>query len=377
MTDKSKPPVLIVVQLSGGNDFMHTIIPYTSSTYYDNRQLVRIPESEILPLDDQLGFNPHFAAMKDLYDDGDVAIVQGIGYPNSNRSHFRGMDIWHTCEPDKVVTEGWLGQVLKELDPNAEDELTGINFGVGLPRAMASPGVPVTSVSDLDTYGLMTGISDLTQRDEALQIFKDMYGQAIGTGPVMEYLSRTGTDVLRGADRLKIAPERYDSDIEYAANPISKSLRDIARVHIADLGTRVFYTQQGGYDTHANENPTHPKLLQDLSKSIRDFFDDLRAHRTADNVVMLVFTEFGRRVKDNGSGTDHGSGGGAFIIGDPVKGGLYSSYPRLDSKYWAKGEDLEHTIDFRGVYATVLEQWMGIEANPIVGGNYEQIYPFN
>ena len=377
MADKSKPPVLVVVQLSGGNDFMHTIIPYTSSTYYDNRQLVRIPEKEILPLDDALGFNPNFAAMKDLYDDGDVAIIQGIGYPNSNRSHFRGMDIWHTCEPDKVVTEGWLGQVLKELDPNAEDELTGINFGVGLPRAMASPGVPVTSVSDLDTYGLMTGISDLTQRDEALQIFKNMYGQAIGTGPVMEYLSRTGTDVLRGADRLKIAPERYDSDIEYADNPISKSLRDIARVHIANLGTRVFYTQQGGYDTHANENPTHPKLLQNLSNSIRDFFDDLRSHRAADNIVMLVFTEFGRRVKDNGSGTDHGSGGGAFIIGDHVKGGLYSTYPRLDSKYWAKGEDLEHTIDFRGVYGTILEQWMGIEANPIVGGNYEQIYPFN
>ncbi len=377
MVDISKPPVLVVVQLSGGNDFMHTIIPYTSSTYYDNRQLVRIPEKEILPLDDQLGFNPNFAAMKDLYDDGDVAIVQGIGYPNSNRSHFRGMDIWHTCEPDKVVTEGWLGQVLKELDPNAEDELTGINFGVGLPRAMASPGVPVTSVSDLDTYGLMTGISDLTQRDEALQIFKDMYGQAIGTGPVMEYLSRTGTDVLRGADRLKIAPERYDSNIEYADNPISKSLRDIARVHIANLGTRVFYTQQGGYDTHANENPTHPKLLQDLSNSIRDFFDDLRSHHAADNLVMLVFTEFGRRVKDNGSGTDHGSGGGAFIIGDHVKGGLYSTYPRLGSKYWAKGEDLEHTIDFRGVYGTILEQWLGIEANPIVGGNYEQIYPFN
>jgi uncharacterized protein (DUF1501 family) len=234
----------------------------------------------------------------------------------------------------------------------------------------------VTSVSDLDTYGLMTGIGAQEQRNRALDIFKDMYGQAIGTGPVMEYLSRTGMDVLRGADRLKDATAPYESTVEYAETPISKQLRDIARVHISGLGTRIFYTQHGGYDTHANEMPTHPKLLQDLSRGIMDFFQDLRDHDAADNLVMYVFTEFGRRIKDNGSGTDHGSGGGAFIIGDPVKGGLYSEYPSLDSDKWAKGEDMEHTIDFRGIYATLLEQWMGIDSQPIVGGNYEQIKPF-
>ena len=214
-------------------------------------------------------------------------------------------DIWHTCEPDKVVTEGWVGKALRELDPNGEDELTGINFGIGLPRAMAVPGVPVTSVNDLDSYGLLTGIGEDDQRDQALQIFKDMYAQAIGTGPVMEYLSRTGMDVLRGADRLKAAPAQYSSSVEYGDNAIAKSLRDIARVHTTGLGTRIFYTSHGGYDTHANENPTHPKLLQDLSGAVRDFFDDLNEHDAADNVVMLVFTEFGRRIKDNGSGTDH------------------------------------------------------------------------
>jgi uncharacterized protein (DUF1501 family) len=314
--------------------------------------------------------------MKEMYDEGMVGIVQGIGYPNSNRSHFRGMDIWHTCEPDKVVMEGWLGKALKEIDPNGEDELTGINFGIGLPRAMAVPGVPVTSVNDLDTYGLLTGIAEEDQRDQALQIFKDMYGQAIGTGPVMEYLSRTGIDVLRGADRLKAAPDQYKSNVEYGSSGIAKSLKDIAKVHTAGLGTRIFYTSHGGYDTHANENPAHPVLLQDISGAIRDFFDDLKEHDAADNVVMLVFTEFGRRVKDNGSGTDHGSGGGAFLIGEPVAGGLYSEYPSLKIEDWAKGEDLEHTIDFRGVYSTLLEQWMGIEAAPIVGGTYEQLKPF-
>ena len=214
-----KDPVMVVVQLSGGNDFMHTLIPYNSPTYHDNRKLVRIEREDVLPINDDLGFNPNARPLKEMFEEGKVAIVQGIGYPNSNRSHFRGMDIWHTCEPDKVVTEGWVGKALRELDPNGEDELTGINFGVGLPRAMAVPGVPVTSVNDLDSYGLMTGIGENDQRDQALQIFKDMYAQAIGTGPVMEYLSRTGMDVLRGADRLKAAPAQYSSTVEYADTP--------------------------------------------------------------------------------------------------------------------------------------------------------------
>lgn len=370
-----KHPVLVVVQLTGGNDFMNTVIPYTNPVYYDNRPLVGIPQDQVIPFTDTLAFHPMMGPFKDMYDAGDVAIVQGIGYPNSSRSHFRGMDIWHTCEPHKVSTIGWLGRTIRELDPQGESPLTGVNFGVGLPRAMAMPGVPVTSVSNLDNYGLMTGINAEEQRDEALDIFKEMYGPAIGTGPVMEYLAQTGQDVLTGADMIKVAPERYESTVEYADNPIARSLRDVARVHTADLGTRIFYTAQGGYDVHANENPTQPKLIGDLSAGISDFFADLREHDAADNVLMMVFSEFGRRIYDNGSGTDHGSGGGAFFIGDPVAGGLYSEYPSLERSQWANGEDMAHTIDFRGIYGTALEQWLGVEAAPIVGGQYEQINP--
>ncbi len=379
MSGNGKPPVLVVLQLTGGNDFMNTVIPYTNPVYHDNRPTVGIPQDKVLPLgqdDESLGFHPSFGPIKELYDQRRVAIVQGIGYPNSNRSHFRGMDIWHTCEPDRVSTEGWLGKTIQELDPKGENVLTGINFGVGLPRAMAMPGVPVSSIGDLDSYGLMTGIAEDDQRAQALQIFKDMYGQAIGTGPVMEYLAQTGQDVLKGADQLKVAPQMYESTVEYADNPIAKSLRDVARVHLADLGTRIFYTSQGGYDVHANENPTQPKLLGDVSGAIMDFCQDLRDHDASDNVVMFVFTEFGRRIYDNGSGTDHGSGGGAFIIGDRVNGGLYSEYPSLEPGQWLNGEDLVHTIDFRGIYGTLLEQWMGVDAKPIVGGTYEQITPF-
>ena len=375
-TTAKKNPVFVVVQLSGGNDFMNTLIPYTNSVYYDNRKLLNIPQEDVLPLDNTLGWHPEMAPFKELYDKGMVAVVQGIGYPDSNRSHFRGMDIWHTCTPSEVSTIGWLGNTIELLDPSGENPLTGVNFGVGLPKAMTKAGVPVTSVSNLDSYGLMSGITAEEQRDKALQIFKNMYGQAIGTGPVMEYLSRTGNDVLTGADLIKVAPENYVSSIEYADSAIAKSLRDVARVHTADLGTRIFYTQQGGYDTHANQQPAQPGLFKDLARAVNDFFADLEEHESDENVVMLIFSEFGRRVYDNGSGTDHGSGGGAFLVGKPIEGGLYSEYPSLDRDRWAKGEDLEHTIDYRGIYGTVLEQWLGIEATPIVQGNYEQINPF-
>ena len=375
-TYTKKDPVFVVVQLSGGNDFMNTLVPYSNSAYYDNRKFLNIAEEDVLPIDGTLGWHPEMAPFKELYDRGMVSVVQGIGYPDSNRSHFRGMDIWHTCAPDEVSTVGWLGNVIEQLDPRAETPLTGVNVGVGLPRAMSKTGVPVTRVSNLDEYGLMSGIAAQQQREHALQIFKDMYGQAVGSGPVMDYLSRTGMDVLTGADLINVAPQQYESTVEYGDNPIAQSLRDVARVHTANLGTRIFYTQQGGYDTHANQLPTHPGLFRDLSRAVNDFFTDIEEHDADDNVVMLIFSEFGRRIYDNGSGTDHGSGGGAYLVGKPIAGGLYSEYPSLDRDKWEKGEDLAHTIDFRGIYGTVLEQWLGLEASPIVYGNFEQINPF-
>ena len=374
--NRNNEQVLVIVQLTGGNDFMNTLIPYTSAGYHDSRPVVGIPEDKVIPMNNRLGWHPSAEPLKNMFDQGKVAVVQGIGYPNSSRSHFRAMDIWHTCEPVEVGTEGWLGKATRELDPKGNNVLTAVNFGRGLPRALAVPGVPVTSVGNLENYGLMTAIDDNQDRNEALNVFKQMYAPAIGTGIVTDYLARTGLDVIKGADQLKKAPALYKSEIEYGNSSIGQSLRDAARVHLANLGTRILYTAHGGYDTHANEVPTHPQLLADLTRAISDFFDDLRSHDASENVTMLVFTEFGRRIKDNASGTDHGTGGGAFIIGDKVKGGLYSEYPSLDSNRWANGEDLEHTIDFRGIYGTILEQWIGIDATDIVGGSFEQIHPF-
>ena len=376
MAEIQRPPVLVVVQLSGGNDFINTVVPYTSSPYYDARPTVGIKPEQVLPINDTLGFYDRAAPMKELYDQGAVAVIQGIGYENASRSHFRAMDIMHTCEPYTIGTEGWIARAVREIDPNTENVLTCVNFGLGLPRALVAPGVSVTSVGELDSYGLMTGMESDAQRNEALTLFKEMYSPAIGSGPVMDYLAQTGMDLLKGADQLKVAPERYSSNVEYANNPIAKALRDVARVHLAELGTRIFYVNHGGYDYHSNEILTHEKLIGELSSALMDFMQDLRDHKAADNVAILVFTEFGRRMKDNGSGTDHGSGGGSFIIGDRVKGGLYAEYPSLDPDDWVNNEDLRHTIDFRGIYGTILEQWLEVEAAPIVGGAFEQVHPF-
>ena len=188
----------------------------------------------------------------------------------------------------------------------------------------------------------------------------------------MDYLGQTGLDALKGADILKTAPDKYESTVEYAETSISKNLQGIAKVLTADLGTRIFYTQHGGYDTHANQGPAHPKLWSELSQGISDFYSDLREHDKADNVLMFVFTEFGRRVRDNGSGTDHGSGGMALAIGDPVKGGLYSEYPSLKTEDLLEG-DLHFNFDYRGVYGTMVEKWLGLDAQSVVGGNFEQL----
>ena len=373
MSISTKDPVLVVIQLSGANDYMNTVIPYTDPHYYEFRPVIAIPEDEVVPINDALAFHPSASPLKEkFWDTGKMALVHGVGYPNPNRSHFRSMDIWHTCEPEIMGTEGWLGRAIRDLDAQGENVLTGVNFGQSLPRAMAVPGVPVASVANLEQYGVLTGIAGEKERGAALDVFARMYTPALGSGLVMDYLAQTGQDILKGADILKVAPEKYSSTIEYADNSIAQSLKGIAQVHLADLGTRVFYCSHGLYDTHATELSDHKKLWDELAPAVCDFYDDLREHDASENVVMLLFTEFGRRVRDNGSGTDHGSGGGSFVIGDPVKGGMYSDYPSLKPEDQLDG-DLHYNYDFRGLYSTILERWLGLDANPVVGGSFEQL----
>ena len=369
MVTKDKAPVIVVVQLTGGNDYFNTIIPYNDNNYYDNRRSLQVPQENMLTLDQEFAMHPAMGPMADIYRTGDMAIIHGIGYADSVRSHFRAMDIWHTAEPDKVGTEGWLGRVIREIDPKGENPVTAVNIGQGLPRALVAPNVSVASVADVETYGLLTSVEEEKVREKMLTRFSNMYGAALGSGPVMDYLGQTGIDALNGAEILKVAPEKYESTIEYGNSQIAQNLRDVASVHKAGLGTRVIYTQQGSYDTHATQAPAFSKLWTELAAAIQNFWDDLKISGDDENVVMFLFSEFGRRVRDNGSGTDHGAAGVSFVIGPAVKGGMYSRYPETRAEALEQG-DLVPNQDFRGVYSTILENWLEVEAAPIVNGTF-------
>ena len=373
MTSNKKDSVLVVLQMSGAYDALNTFIPYNDPLYQDYRPVLGVEPEQVLAVDDKVGFHPSMAPIKDFYDQGKVAVIQGIGYPNPIRSHFRSMDIWHTAEPQKMITEGWLGRAIRDLDPNKENVLTAVNFGRGLPRALAAPGVSVASVGNLDTYGVLTGIQEEDQRTEALDIFSRMYSPLIGTGPANDYLSQTGLDALKGADILNTAPQIYSSSVEYNGDPFSQWVKNIAQVHLAEFGTRILYTSlnPGAFDTHANQATQFPQLWSEMSNAVSDLYQDLKEHHANEEVVILMFSEFGRRVQENGSGTDHGSGSVAFVIGDAVQGGLYGEYPSLEPSKLDEG-DLQWNNDFRGSYATLLEKWMGLDSQSILGGSFEQ-----
>ena len=374
MASNTKDPVLVILQLSGGNDALNTVIPYSNPLYHDNRPKVGIPEDQVLAINDSIGFHPAMGPIKKLYDEGKVAIIQGIGYPNPSRSHFRSMDIWHTCEPTKVGDEGWVGRAIRDIDPQKDNVLTGVNFGRGLPRALAVPGVPVASVGNLETYGVLTGIEAEDQRLMALETFSRTYSPMLGKGPVLSYFAQTGLDALKGADILSTALDNYTSSVKYGNDDVAQYMKNIVQTNLANLGTRILYTTApyNSFDTHAGELANHTRLWTQTAQAIGAFYDDLKEHNATDNVVLFVFTEFGRRVHDNGSGTDHGAGGHAFVIGDAVKGGLYGEYPSLEAGKLMEG-DLHYNNDFRGTYATLLERWMGLDSKPIVGGSFEQL----
>jgi uncharacterized protein (DUF1501 family) len=381
----TKPPTLVVLQLTGGNDPLNTVVPYSEGLYYDLRKTVRIEQDAVLPIDNRFGFHPSMRAIKPFWDAGKMAIINGVGYPKPNYSHFRSMDIWYTCEPDKIATDGWLGKTVKEIDPKAENVLTAVNFGRGLPRALSLSGVPVASVAQLDTYGLLTNLSSVPQRQSALEVFSCLYDDGwndhghLAKAPaaaqpgdeVLRYMGQTGLDAQKGADILRTALGKYQSTVDYPNTSLAQSLKGIAQVKLADLGTRVFYTSLFGFDTHATQLPAHARLWQEVSEGVAAFFDDLRAHDEADDVMMLIWSEFGRRVKDNGAGTDHGAASVAFILGDHVRGGMYGEYPSLNPGDLTLG-NLKYNVDFRSTYATLLDQWMHIESEPIVNGKFEE-----
>lgn len=367
------PKNLVVVQLSGGNDYLNTLVPYQDGHYYDHRPAMRLSGDSVIPINEHVAFNSHMGPMKKIFDSGQMAVLMGIGYPEPNRSHFRSMDIWHTAEPFTSSSEGWLGKAANAIDPDGTNPVTAVNFGRGLPRALALPGVPVASVGALESYGLFTGLAGARNRDALLDTVSRIYQPMNSDGIPSVRMFETGRGALDGADLLREAPNKYSSDVEYPAdNPIAQSLKGIAQVTAAELGTRIFYAQHGSFDTHTDELKNHSLLWDQLSIAIECFWADMRKQGSAENTVMWVFSEFGRRIADNGTGTDHGSGGLAFLLGPSVKGGLYGEYPKLSPGDQLEG-DVHYNMDFRDMYATILDRFMDIDSEPILNGKYNNL----
>jgi uncharacterized protein (DUF1501 family) len=372
-TNGHKQKNLVVIQLSGGNDYLNTLVPYQDGLYYDFRPNMGLKGEDLIPVDDKVAFNSHMGTFKNLFDQDKMAVMMGIGYPEPNRSHFRSMDIWHTAEPTTTSAVGWLGKANSLIDPEGKNPITTVNFGRGLPRSLAMQGVSVASVGALETYGLYTGLSGAKNKDAMLDTVSRIYQPMSAEGFPSQRMLETGRGALDGADLLREAPLSYSSDVEYPEdNPIAQSLKGIAQVMSAELGTRIHYASHGSFDTHTAELVNHAILWDQLSTAVSCFVDDLKQLGKSEETVIWMFSEFGRRIADNGAGTDHGSGGAAFVIGDSVKGGLYGEYPKLGLADQLEG-DVKFNTDFRQIYATLLEDVLGVESEPVLKQKFNKL----
>jgi uncharacterized protein (DUF1501 family) len=368
-----KNRILVVLQLSGGNDGINTLIPFADPKYSELRPSLGFGTDEVLHLTDSVGLNPNLGKLKALYDQGKVAIVQGVGYPNPNRSHFRSMDIWHSARPDTFERSGWLGRYVAACECAQDNSLPAISVGDQLNTMFWTDTTLVPAVASIGSFSFLTDTKYKNDRTFQMQTLQNIYSQA-GNWSAYEGLIRRGTlQALAGSDELQKVAASYQSPVQYPANNgLANQLKMVAQVIAGNLGTRLFSVSMGGYDTHANQKPTQDRNLAQLGDALEAFMQDLAHLQQQDNVVIMTFSEFGRRVKQNGSGgTDHGTAEPMFIIGNKVQGGLYGTYPSLSDL--DNNGDLKFNADFRSVYAGVLKDVVGADPTPILAGNFDAI----
>ena len=362
-----KNRILVVVQLSGGNDGINTLVPFSDPAYARLRPTLGIAANEVLRVSDAIGLHPSLARVKGLYDQGKVAIMQGVGYPNPNRSHFRSMDIWHSATPETFERSGWLGRYISACDCASDNTLPAISVGDQLNGMFWTDTTLVPAVASLGAFSFLTDTKYKNDRTWQMQTLQSIYSQA-GNWPEYESLIRRGTvSALAGSDSLQRIAATYTTPVTYPANNgLANQLKMVAQVISADLGTRLFSVSIGGFDTHANQKDRHAQLLTNFSEAVDSFMQDLANMKKQDDVVIMTFSEFGRRAKQNGSsGTDHGTAEPMFVIGNKVRGGIFGTYPSLEDL--DRGGDLKFTADFRSIYAGVLQQHVGVDPTPIVG----------
>jgi uncharacterized protein (DUF1501 family) len=365
--------ILVIVELAGGNDGLNTIVPFADPLYRTYRPRLGLRDTAVLPLTDSLGWHPSLGALAGLYAQNRVAVLQGVGYENPNLSHFRSTEIWQTAVPDAIASTGWIGRYLDRIARPESRDLDAIALGFETPATLTTAvSAAVASIDTFDSY-VFQGDGAQPQDDANKRAaFAGLYDDARGGSATVDFLANTGLAALSSSEAIQAVAGTYTPAVPYPADTFSQGLLKIAQLANTGLGTDVFYTSVGSFDTHANQAQEHATLLSWVSDGLAAFYQDMAAHGLGDRLLVMTFSEFGRRVNENQSaGTDHGTAGPMFFLGDAVRGGIYGEHPslsRLDDN-----DDLIHSVDFRAAYATVLRHWLETDPEPILGGAFEDL----
>jgi uncharacterized protein (DUF1501 family) len=391
--------ILVVLQMAGGNDGLNTVVPYSNDFYHNARPKIGLSADKILKLNDDIAFHGAMGGFKNLYDSGNLAVVQGVGYPNPNRSHFRSTEIWQTAsDSDKIEKYGWLGRYFDNAC-NGADPAVGVVIGNQLPesffaaqpkgicfdnpqnyRFMANNAATEESYKKLNELEMSSPLPDggpaMTSDDNAnsgSSIGMLPAGMPMQGGRAIDFITRTALDAQQSSDEVRNIAARVQNQATYPVSPLGNSLKLVAKLIGGGLPTRIYYVSQGGYDTHSNQLGTQNRLLQDLGDSMKSFVEDMKAQGNMQRVLVMTFSEFGRRVNENANGgTDHGAAGPMFIVGNKVKAGLLGRYPSLAPQDLFQG-DIKYNVDFRSVYASVLESWLKTKSAPILGKQFDPL----
>jgi uncharacterized protein (DUF1501 family) len=371
-----KSKILVVVQMGGGNDGLNTVVPYANDAYYKFRPIIGIKPDKVLPLNGELGFNPNMTGLQELYKQGKLAIIQAVGYPNPNRSHFRSIEIWQTAQPDKIVETGWLGRYLDHADcqgPENSNLFAAVNVEPTLPKTLSASKVLVPSVSNVFDFRFRTDPLYVADRETQVKTFESIYDSFDLQRPNAELLRKVGLDANQASDYLQKIVRAYKGDVRYPDGNFGNGLKFIAQMIAGGVNSSIYTVNLDGFDTHTNQLGTQNRLLKQLSEGVSAFYKDLIAHNLQDDVVIFAFSEFGRRVgENNGRGTDHGTAEPVYIIGSSVKGGIYGDHPSLSD---LDAGDLKYKTDFRCIYATLLDKVLKADSRQILGQNFDYI-PF-
>jgi uncharacterized protein (DUF1501 family) len=365
------PGTLVVVQMAGGNDGLNTLVPYADNRYYDLRGTLALSQGSVLPLDNEVGFHPAMAALKELWDDGILAIVEGVGYPNPSFSHFESMDIWQSADLEGNFKEGWLGRYFESLQKTQVQPFQGMAIGRELPLALRSRQVPIPTVQSVARYQIAGDPRFPNATEERAQAVLRLFASSPREAPYSVLLDNTMDAAFRSSVALQGAHAVYQPGAVYPETRLADALKLLAEAITNDLGVKVGHVSIGGFDTHAAQPDDHAALLTETSEAMAAFYQDLKAHGKDGDVVIMTWSEFGRRVPGNASdGTDHGTAGPMFFLGTPVKGGLYGERSNLGDL----GDDnLRFTTDFRTVYATVFEHILGVPSEAMLGTGYDTL----